>query len=120
MAKTLKVRTTLYDVSADVVLKDADGKIAVTNFSGEGSATKSVRALTRPITKAYEDDGYEVLAVTNITTTKRVVTTTYRIDATVQDIVNACIADGLDVSIVDGTETEADETNETDETDANA
>ena len=117
MAKTLKVRTVLYDVTADVVVKDTSGKVIVFNFSGEGSDTKSVRKLVRPITKQYEDDGYEVLAVTNIETTSRVAITTYRVDSTVQDIVNACIAANLSVSVVGDSETETDET---DETDANA
>ena len=119
MAKTLKVRTTLYDVCADVVLKVADGTVTVVNFAGEGSGTKSVRALTKTITDTYKDDGYEVLAVTNIKTTKRISTIAYRVNATMQDIVNACIADGLDVFVVHDAQDDVSET-ETDKTDVDA
>ena len=119
MAKTLKVRNVLYDVTADVVVKDASGKVLVFNFSGEGSDTKSVRKLVRPITEQYEDDGYEVLAVTNVKTTRRISTITYRVNATMQDIVNACIADGLDVFVVHDAQDDVSET-ETDKTDVDA
>lgn len=96
MAKTLNVRTTLYDVTANVVVK-SDSGIEVVEYSGEGSATKSVRALTKSILESYENDGLTVLAIDGITTTKRVETVSYTVNADVQAIVDACIAAGLDV-----------------------
>lgn len=96
MAKTLNVRTTLYDVTANVVVK-SDSGIKVVEFSDEGSATKNVRALEKTIRASYENDGLTVLAIDGITSTKRVETVSYTVNADMQAIVDACIAAGLDV-----------------------
>lgn len=98
MAKTIKIKTTLYDVTADVVVKDADG-ISLCKFDGQGSGTKSVRALTKTIRECYENNGLAVLAIDGIKTYKRILTTTYVINATSKEIVDACSASGLDIQI---------------------
>lgn len=98
MAKTIKIKTTLYDVTADVVVKNESG-ICLCKFDGEGSSTKSVRALTKTIRESYESDGLTVLAIDGLTTTKRVVTTTYVINASNEAILAACIAADLNVAI---------------------
>lgn len=98
MAKTIKIKTTLYDVTADVVVKDDNG-ISLCKFDGEGSSTKSVRALTKTIREDYESAGLTVLAIDGLTTTKRVVTTTYVINASNDAILAACIAADLNINI---------------------
>lgn len=108
MAKTLNVRTTLYDVTANVVVKSDDG-IEVVKFDGEGSGTKSVRALEKTIRATYENDCLAVLAIDGITTTKRVETVSYTVNADMQAIVDACIAAGLDVKKNEKPVTDSDE-----------
>ena len=117
MAKTIKVRTSLYDVIANVVIKNnATSEIEVVEWSGEGRATKNIRALKKVITDSYkdEDNTYTVIAIDNIRTYKRVYVTTYKIDANVNDIINACISAGLSVAnmgtvIVDNTDNDNEE-----------
>ncbi len=119
MAKVLKSRVSLYDVTASVVIKRADGAIAVVEWSGEGSATKSVRAIKSAITDSYKDSDSKVLAIDNIKAVKRVITMSYKIDASVVDIVDACVAAGIEV-ITDITDSNGNDANsdneETDET----
>lgn len=111
MAKTLNVRTTLYDVTANVVVK-SDSGIEIVEFSGEGSATKSMRALQKSILASYENEGLTVLAIDGITTAKRVETVSYTVNADMQAIVDACIAAGLDVKKNEKPVTDSDTENE--------
>ena len=96
MAKKITTKTTLYSVSADVVLC-SDGEISITQFCGEGSATKSKRELSKNIRETYEADGFEVIAIRNLTTTKYYEIHSYSVEATNGEILDACMAAGITV-----------------------
>ena len=100
MAKTITTIKSLYNVTADVVVKSNVG-IEVVIFDCGGFTTKSVRALKKSIHESYESDGFEVLAIDNIQTNKVTTKTSYRIDASAQEIIDACIAAGLDVTFAE-------------------
>lgn len=111
MAKTLNVRTSVYDVTATVVVRD-NGSIVVVDFSGEGFDSKSVRAIKKSIIATYKEDGIDVIAIENITVNKRIAIHRYRVDASISDIVDACINSGLTVTdITDNTDTNNEDEN---------
>ena len=97
---TLKVRTVSYNFTADVVVKDAKGTLAIAQACGE-SAKRSVRAIRASITDSYENDGLSVIAIDNIATAKVVHRDVYKVDASGADVVQACIDAGLTVERID-------------------
>lgn len=101
MAKKLNVKTVWFNVSADVVLEDADHNVSVAKFDGEGASTKSKRELARTIRETYAEDGFTVLNVRNISARRIESVTTYVIDADNATILDACRAFGLNVSEIE-------------------
>lgn len=108
MAKTIKTNDVSYDVTADVVVKSDNG-MEIVKFDSEGAASKNVRTLKKSITESYEQDGLTVIAIDNIKTTKRVFITTYKVNASNAEIINACREYGLNVEIVLDAVADADE-----------
>lgn len=95
MSKTLNVRTSVYDVTATVIVKNEDGiQITEHNITSD---TKSIRAIKKRITDDFMSDGFTVIAIEDIKTVKRVIVKPYRINATIEEIVAACINSGLEV-----------------------
>lgn len=103
MSKTFKTKSTTYDVTATVVLMDTlTSEVKVSEFSGEGADTKSVRALKKSIISSYDGSTYKVLAVENIQTAKVESVRSFTVDASIAQILDACRANGLSVTEIIG------------------
>lgn len=113
MAKTIKVQSVEYNVTADVVVNTGDG-IKIHSFDCGGFLTRNVRAIKKGIAEQMHDDiignygnGAVIIAIENIKTDKIVTVKSYKINASNTDIINACIAAGLDVVENDNTASDA-------------
>lgn len=115
MAKTLNVRTSVYDVTATVVIRDNDGIHIVEHKNTYD--TKSVRALKKMISNSFSVEGISVIAIEDIKVSKRVIVKPYRINATIEEIVAACINSGLDVIAINPTDIDSDNTDTDDNED---
>ena len=106
MSKTMKIRANVYDITATVIVKNEDGiQIMEHNITSD---TKSIRAIKKRITDDFMSDGFTVIAIEDIKTVKRVIVKPYRINATIEEIVAACINSGLDVTEITDNNDEGD------------
>ena len=112
MAKKITTKVAMYDVNADVVISDSEGKVDIAKFSGEGSSTRSKRELSKTIRETYENDGYEVIAIRNLTTTKYYEIHSYSVEASNSEILEACRNAGITVNEIFDCGSEAEEAEE--------
>lgn len=110
MSKRINVRSSYYNFSADVVIRDKSG-MHIANYSAEGFNSKNARDIKRAIVHSYENEGISVNAsdimIKNVS--KVVEVKSYKVNASNADIIAACRAYGLDVVECDGTDTDTDE-----------
>ena len=100
MAKKISVKTSWYAIDADVVVAYESGAIIVEHYAGV-NFTRSRRENAAYIREKYEDEGFEIIAIRNMTSTLQHTIHTYTINATNDQIIDACIAAGLDVHELD-------------------
>lgn len=107
MAKTIKVQAVSYNVTADVIINTNDG-IKVIGFDCGGFTSKNIRTLKQGINAQMHDDiignygdDAVIIAIENIKTEKIVSVKSYKINASNMDIINACVAAGIDVVDLD-------------------
>lgn len=112
MAKTIKIKTTNYQSYADVVYKDDEGLHIANSFEGLELPTRSKRDAIADIKRYFTENGKQVIAVDNITTYKRVYVTTYTVNASNSEIVDACFSAGLDIDASITTLVNSDESEE--------
>ena len=116
MAKTLRIQSTNYTVTANVVRKSNKG-FEIDTFKAT-CETRNERLVKRAIIDLYANDGVKVkgsdILITEIV--PFVTSTVYKIDASVEQIVNACAAAGISVvQVKDATDTDTDGDTDTSE-----
>ena len=114
MSKNINVKTSYYNFNADVVIRDESG-MHIANCGAEGFNSKNSRDIKRAIVTSYEHDGIHVNASDiMITSVSKVVEVkSYKVMASNDAIIAACVAAGLDVVECADTDTDTDE-NDTD------
>lgn len=96
MAKKITVKTSYYEINADVVVSDSEGAISIEQFEGV-NLTSSKRENAKVIRDKFTSDGYEVIAIRNLTTTLMHNVEVYTVKGSNAEIVAACEAYGLEV-----------------------
>lgn len=97
--KKITVKTSYYKINADVVVSDSEGAISVEQYAGV-SVSSAKRENAKHIRAQYEDEGFEVIAIRNMGATIQHLVDVYRIDATNEQIINACREYGLNVTCI--------------------
>ena len=113
MSKNINVKTSAYTVDYDVVIRDSDGLRVESHTCG--SVVKNTRTIKAWIVDDFDAQGIKINASDIMIKgmTKKVNVKSYKIMASNADIVAACMAQGLEVVVSDGTDTDSDETEET-------
>lgn len=111
MSKRINVKSNYYNTSADVIIRDKSG-VSIAEYAAEWIDTKNTREIKARIIKSYADNGVTVRAADIIIKSITKVTTvhTYKVNASNDAIIAACIAAGLDVVECADTDTDTDET----------
>lgn len=96
MAKTFKTQSAQYIVNGRYFSRE---KFDLVGFEFVGDS-KSERAIKSFVSKRFEDcTSTKDVIIDNIIT--NTVTTVYRVNASTEDIINACIAAGIEVDVID-------------------
>ena len=109
MSKRINVKSNYYNTTADVIIRDKSG-VSIAEYSDEWGNTKNNREIKSRIVKCYANDGITVRAADIIVKSVTKVTTVhnYKVNASNDAIIAACVAAGLDV--VECADTDTDET----------
>lgn len=112
MSKRINVRANYYNTTADVIIRDKSG-VSIAEYADEWGDTKNTREIKNRIVKSYADDGITVRAADIIIKSVTKVTTvhTYKVNASNDAIIAACIAASLDVVECADTDTDTDTDN---------
>ena len=98
MSKRINVKSNYYNTVADVIIRGKSG-VSIAEYADEWGETKNAREIKSRIVKSYADDGITVRAADIIikSVTKFTTVHAYKVNASNDAIIAACIAAGLDV-----------------------
>ena len=108
MAKKINVKTIDYTVTANVVVDGSNG-LEIRSYEDFGFTTKAKRELMKHIRDEHVANGFEVLAIRDVDVKRVEHVTTFIIEATNAEIVDACMSAGLVVRDANATDEDSEE-----------